>query len=153
MIFFIFFFTAAVSFASIMTVPWVLAYILPSVYYTRVFTLWYELLYLLSLAAFLWLPLSPPSLPPSSTPINIATVEAAKAKGTHGCVPQISCLFVFVCVVHPLNTTPTLKVSPQFLNITEYCIPVLFLLYWRLLLHHQCLFNHCNSSLSRTRHS
>lgn len=59
------------------------------------------LLYLLLLAAF------DDSLfsPPSSTPINIATVEAAKAKGMHGCVAQVLCL-CFVCVVHPLNTAP-----------------------------------------------
>lgn len=56
----------------------------------------------------LWLPLltslfCPPS---SSTPINIATVEAAKAKGTHGCVPLMS-LFCVCCL--PFKYGPNRK--------------------------------------------
>lgn len=50
----------------------------------------------------LWLLLMTPFfLPLPSNLINIATVEAAKAKGMHGCVAQMSCL-CFVCVLFTL---------------------------------------------------
>lgn len=71
-----------------MTVPWVSAYILPSVSHIGTESL---MLYLLSLAVFDDFVFSSPSL----TPVNIATVEAAKAKGTLGCVDLVFVLCVF----------------------------------------------------------
>lgn len=58
--------------------------------------------------------------------INIATVEAAKAKGMHGCVAQLSCLcFVFVFT---LQTATPLKY--------EHCFPELIVLLLHSLFYH-----------------
>lgn len=104
-----------------------------------------------------------PFFPPfSSTPTNIATVEAAKAKGTHGCEAQISCL-CFVCVVHPLNTVPP---SKSVLFYCSFSVPTVFisliiaLLYITLLLVALALslsvgshwFHQCKSGLCGTFH-
>lgn len=60
-----------------------------------------------------------------SNSIKIATVEAAKAKGTDGCEP---CLSSF-CVVHPLNIEPPVNashLSAPVVSPPPHCV-VLFL--------------------------
>lgn len=96
-----------------------------------------SLLHLLSLAAsddYLF-------FPPSSTPTNIATIEAAKAQGTHWlCGPHL--MSVFVSVIHPLNTAQLFRCVLLLLFLCVRVCP-LFLYHWWpyswLLLHYQCL--------------
>lgn len=68
--------------------------------------------------------------PPSSIPINIATVEAAKAKGTHGCGLNLMSLFC-VCPNFKISTFClgfNVLSCPHCFYLTDYCITVYYLI-------------------------
>lgn len=114
------------------------------------------MLCLLSLAAF---DDSPFCFHPSSQllPVNIATIEAAKAKGTHWLCGSKSHVLCFVCVVHlKLKHSPTLKTCTSIVFLVS---PTVFILLitpitvYSFLAGCSCIISVCKNSSRSTFHS